>query len=63
MLDKITELSSKEMDRKEFLQSAGIGMLLLVGGGMIVRTLGLSFDTKGRSQSTGYGATVYGGRK
>lgn len=62
MLAKFSELTTKEMDRKEFLQNAGVGALLLVGGGMIARALGLSLADTGRSQSAGYGSSVYGGR-
>ena len=64
MLDKLSSLSTKEMDRKEFLQNAGIGMLLAMGGGLIVRTLGMSFggSQSPRNQAAGYGASTYGGR-
>lgn len=62
MLQKLSEFTSKEMDRKEFLQNAGIGVLLLVGGGAIARAfdLGLS-DRKSQSQSDSYGDSSYGG--
>lgn len=63
MVNNFAELTSKEMSRKEFLQNAGVGMLLLLGGGMIVRALGLSQGSSNRASSVGYGASVYGGRK
>lgn len=63
MLTQISELASKEMDRKEFLQNAGIGALLLVGGGTIARVLGLSLSDQNRKQTVGYGSSSYGGSK
>ena len=39
-------------------------MLLAMGGGMIVRKLGMSFggSQSPRNQAAGYGASTYGGR-
>lgn len=61
MLAKLSELTTKEMDRKEFLQNAGIGLLLIAGGGVIARALGIGGSTK-KSSSAGYGSSAYGGR-
>lgn len=48
------------MDRKEFLQHTGVGVLMLLGGGLVLQALG-----GGRKQRSaeGYGALTYGGVK
>ena len=63
MLSKISELTTKEMDRKEFLQNAGIGAMLLVGGGFLLRALGMSVGNTTKKPSAGYGSSVYGGNR
>ncbi|PID31300.1 hypothetical protein CR983_01775 [Candidatus Saccharibacteria bacterium] len=68
---QLASIAAKEMDRKEFLQHAGIGALLVMGGGAIVRSLNLTSadSTTGVAgsrgpvgQTSGYGSSVYGGR-
>jgi hypothetical protein len=68
---QLASLAAKEMDRKEFLQHAGIGALLLMGGGAIARSLSLSANGQAGGysgsrntvgQTAGYGSSVYGGR-
>lgn len=53
-------LLEKEMDRKEFLQHTGIGVMMLMGGGLILRAFGIG--GKKESSAAGYGASAYGGK-
>lgn len=62
MLQKFSEITTKEMNRKEFLQNAGIGALVLVGGGLVFKALGVPVG-KSKNQSAGYGSSAYGGTK
>ncbi len=63
----ISELLTKEMDRKDFLKHLGIGVVALVGLDAIARTLNnlsSTSTTTTRSKATDrYGATAYGGSK
>lgn len=56
----LADLLEKEMDRKEFLQHAGIGMMMLMGGGLILKAFGVGGK---REVAAGYGADAYGGKK
>lgn len=53
---------SQEMDRAEFLKHVGVGAVLLLGGGMIARALGIELGAP-KQQAVGYGASTYGGGK
>jgi hypothetical protein len=55
----ITDLLDQPLDRKDFLKQVGMGAVMLLGGGLIMR--GLS-GTQQQSRSRGYGASSYGGR-
>lgn len=65
----VQDLLNKSMDRKEFLRYVGVGSLLLMGGGMILNSLGgvNKLVNKGSAAKPrvaaeyGYGASVYGG--
>lgn len=61
----IVELLEKPMDRKEFLRHMGVGALLIVGLGFLVRSSNLF--TSNKSQQLGvsgaYGMSPYGGRR
>ena len=50
------------MDRAEFLKHVGVGAVLLLGGGMIARALGIELGAP-KQQAVGYGASTYGGGK
>ena len=60
------ELLEQEMDRKDFLKSVGLGLMLLMGGGMIVNAIsGMNKSTSQHTSTTqrtssGYGASGYG---
>ena len=54
----ITDLLDQPLDRKDFLKQVGMGAVMLLGGGLIMR--GLSGTQQSRSR--GYGASSYGGR-
>lgn len=62
MKKQITKLLEKPMGRKEFLQHAGVGVLMLFGGGLV--TQAITGANGGRKSSTsGYGGDAYGGSK
>lgn len=56
-----SKLLQKEMDRKEFLQHAGIAALALTGASALLRVL-VEQPTK-QTGSVGYGGSSYGGKK
>ncbi|HSX16718.1 MAG TPA: hypothetical protein VLH86_01295 [Patescibacteria group bacterium] len=53
-------LMQKEMTRKEFLGTLGLGIATLLGFGSVIRLLS---NKDHGSSPMGYGASVYGGRK
>jgi hypothetical protein len=59
MKQHITTLLEKPMNRREFLQHAGIGALMLFGGGLVVQAFG-GLSRKSPSRA-GYGGSTYGG--
>jgi len=60
----VTALMQKEMTRKEFLATFGLGLASIMGLSTIIHLLtGKSFDHHIRHQTVGYGASVYGGGK
>ena len=71
MKDQFAALLEKEMDRKEFMRFIGVGAMLLLGGGVIMNTLGnLNLGSgvtgkKSKSAGTGYGygSSAYGGTR
>lgn len=62
MKKQITKLLEKPMGRKEFLQHAGVGVLMLFGGGLVTQAL---TGTNGNRKASvaGYGSDAYGGAK
>ena len=54
----LSNLTSREMTRKEFLASAGAAALAVVGVSTIIKALD---QTTNRSVSDGYGSSAYGG--
>ena len=58
MQKDLTNLLTKEMDRRDFLKHVAIGMVAMTGLGALVRTLN---DVGSKKQSVGYGASAYGG--
>ncbi len=60
MKQHLSKLLEKPMGRKEFLQHAGVGVLMLFGGGLV--TQALTGTSNGRkSAAAGYGSNAYGG--
>lgn len=70
----LNSILQKPMNRKEFLQTSATAILFIVGGGAIVQSIAKSFmssneaiqptnSTPRASSATGYGGSVYGGRK
>ena len=69
----LNSILQKPMNRKEFLQTSATAILFIVGGGAIVQSIAKSFmssnkaiqpnSTPQASSATGYGGSVYGGRK
>jgi hypothetical protein len=56
-MDKpIQTLMQKEMTRKEFLATVGLGVASILGFSSLLKLLGL----KGNHQSSGYGSRGYG---
>lgn len=68
----VNEFMQQPMDRKDFLKHLAVGAVMVMGGGMIVQSLG-GMDKLGvgngkqqgvkQSSGNGYGASVYGGNK
>lgn len=63
----VSQISSRPMDRREFLASAGAVALTVIGVSSILRTLGSGHhfggNSKGTQSSGAYGASPYGGEK
>lgn len=63
MNKQLLEISQKEMTRKEFLATVGVGLLGIMGFGSIIKLLtGKSHLGSHQSSSMGYGASSYGGK-
>ena len=60
MQKDLTNLLTKEMDRRDFLKHVAIGMVAMTGIGTLVRTLN-DVGSGAKKQSVGYGASAYGG--
>jgi hypothetical protein len=58
MQKDLTNLLSKEMDRRAFLKHVGIGVIALTGVSTILKTMN---DLTPQRRSVGYGASAYGG--
>jgi len=62
MKNDVEKLLQKQMDRKDFIKHVAIGFAALAGVSAIAKTLS-TMTNSGKTQSTGYGSSVYGGRK
>ena len=51
---------SQPMNRAEFLRHAGVGVVLLLGGGTIARGLGVNLPAQNQ-QGASFGGNAYGG--
>jgi hypothetical protein len=60
MKNDLDELLQKQMDRRDFLKHVAIGFVALTGISVVVKTLNTLSGAK--RQTSGYGASVYGGR-
>ncbi len=56
----VNDLLSKEMSRKEFLSTVGVGLISVLGFSSLVKMLGNSKSYK--QQTSGYGSTSYGNK-
>lgn len=65
--EQIQNLLSREMTRKEFLATLGLGIASIVGMGAIIRMLFNNKTSRSAAQSRestlGYGSSAYGGNK
>ena len=60
MKNDIDKLLQKEMDRKGFIKHVAIGFAAIAGITAVAKTLS-TMTNSGKSQSSGYGSSVYGG--
>ena len=61
-MQQLNNLMQKEMSRKEFIATLGLGIASILGFSSILKVLfGKGEQTQARS--TGYGSSAYGGRK
>jgi len=61
-MKQLSHLMEKEMSRKEFLATMGLGVVSILGFSSMLKFL---FDKGGQhnNASMGYGSNVYGGKK
>jgi hypothetical protein len=59
----LATLMQKEVTRKEFLATLGLGVATIMGFGSIIRFLSGKNQGSLNAVPTGYGASVYGGHK
>jgi hypothetical protein len=59
--EQIDALLQKEMDRKEFLQHVGAGILIIFGVSGVLKAL--TQQPTRKQQGMGYGSSAYGGMK
>lgn len=60
MKNDVEKLLQKQMDRKDFIKHVGIGFAAIMGVTAIAKTLS-AMTNGGKSQSSGYGSSAYGG--
>lgn len=60
MHKQVDALMKKEMSRKEFLATVGVGVASIFGFSLILKLLGSQHHG---SSTMGYGASAYGGNK
>ena len=61
MKKTISALLEKPMDRKSFLQHAGVGVAMMFGGSLVAQAL--TNGTRRKSERVAYGTNAYGGIK
>jgi hypothetical protein len=62
-MEKINDLIQRDMTRKEFLTTVGLGLATIFGFSAILRLItGKGLETQ-QSNAYGYGGGAYGGRK
>ena len=63
MKDQLNSLLTKEMDRKDFVKTLGVGAMLVLGGGLVLNALGKmnGSGAKTTASTFGYGSSAYGG--
>lgn len=62
-MEKIDDLLHKEMTRKEFLATAGLGLATVFGFSAVLRLLSGKSLSLQQSSQYGYGGGPYGGQK
>jgi hypothetical protein len=60
--EQIDALLAKEMDRKEFLQHVGAGLMIVLGISGVLKAL-TQQQPHARKQGMGYGSSAYGGSR
>jgi hypothetical protein len=65
MRDHIGELTAKELTRREFLATLGVGLISIMGLSSILKLLSAKghahqLQSSGNSRSYGYGTSAYG---
>jgi hypothetical protein len=63
MNKQISELTQREITRKEFLTITGFGIMSIMGIGSIIKLLSGKSSIYNHQASAGYGASPYGGAK
>jgi hypothetical protein len=63
MNKSLAALMQKEVTRKEFLATLGLGIATILGFGSLIRFLSGNHPGTASSIPTGYGSSVYGGHK
>jgi Trp operon repressor len=59
----LATLMQKEVTRKEFLATLGLGIATIMGFGSIIRFLSGKNQSSLNAVPAGYGSSVYGGHK
>jgi hypothetical protein len=62
MQHQLNNLMQKEMSRKEFLATMGLGVASVLGFSTILKLL-FNKGEQHRTSNVGYGSSVYGGHK
>jgi len=61
MKDQINDLLYKEMSRREFLATLGVGLASVMGLSAILKYVGPKPETHPRHSAGSYGTSAYGG--
>lgn len=60
---QLNNLMQKEMSRKEFIATLGLGIASILGFSSILKMLFGKGEQQNQSNSFGYGGSAYGGQK